>query len=134
VFEVAIKAEYEAFKTGDEGTAEKGSLRVFEVYQDDIEDDFEVRTRGGGITAVLRCQAPACQRPLPSPRRPPQVRFAVTKAADGVDGRAACRGPLAAAVRGVVRDFAAKLPEMDGGEAALAEAKVRPPRPAGCRA
>ncbi len=53
-----------------------------------------------------------------------QVRFAVTHPADGLNTRALRVGPLAEAVRAVIRHFANKLPDMDGGEAALAEAKV----------
>lgn len=45
---------------------------------------------------------------------------------DALGGSRALRtGLLSDAVRRVIRDFAAKLPDMDGGEAALAEIKVR---------
>ncbi|KAA0164524.1 hypothetical protein FNF28_03865 [Cafeteria roenbergensis] len=91
VFEVAAKAEYEAW-TGE--ALEKGTLEIVEVYQDDMDEDFD-------------------------------VRFAVTHPADGLNTRALRVGPLAEAVRAVIRHFANKLPDMDGGEAALAEAKER---------
>lgn len=57
VFEVAAKAEYEAWN----GQAvEKGTLEVVEVYQDDMDEDFDVRSLRPGREHASG--QPECQR------------------------------------------------------------------------
>jgi hypothetical protein len=43
VFELAFKAEFAVSASSEEGKPETGKLHIFEVYQDDIGEDFEVR-------------------------------------------------------------------------------------------
>lgn len=42
VFELAFKAEY-GITAADTAKPEMGKLHIFEVYQDDVSEDFEVR-------------------------------------------------------------------------------------------
>ena len=131
VFEVAAKAEYEAWN-GE--AVERGTLEIVEVYQDDMDEDFDVSwLRTGPECAAGGHRCPNwpqhsmfidSRRTSQRVRASAQVRFAVTHPVDGLNTRALRIGPLAQAVRAVVRQFANKLPDMDGGEAALAEAKV----------